>query len=60
MGTHNICIYKEVDKNYTDCNLKPKELLECTLTGVYAVIRSNTVAHFRNLCKENGSKIPAQ
>ena len=43
MGTHNICLYKEVDKNYTGCNLKIKELLICALTGVCAVIRSNTV-----------------
>ena len=21
MGTHNICLYKEVDKKYTGCNL---------------------------------------
>ena len=27
MGTHNICLYKEVDKKYTGCNLKPTELL---------------------------------
>ena len=22
MSTHNICLYKEVDKKYTGCNLK--------------------------------------
>ena len=27
MGTHNIFLYKEVDKKYTDCNLKTIELL---------------------------------
>ena len=43
MGTHNICLYKEVDKNYTGCNLKTKELLDCALIGACAVIRSNTV-----------------
>ena len=36
-------IYKEVDKKYTGCNLKTTELLDCTLIGVCAVIRSNTV-----------------
>ena len=24
-GTHNICLYKEVDRKYTDCNLKTME-----------------------------------
>ena len=43
MGTHNICLYKEVDKKYTVCNLKTTELLDCALIGVCAVIRSNTV-----------------
>ena len=43
MGTHNICLYEEVDKNYTGCNLKTTELLECALIGACAVIRSNTV-----------------
>ena len=43
MGTHNICLYKEVDKKYTGCNLKTTELLDCALIGVCAVIRSNTV-----------------
>ena len=42
MGTHNICLYKEVDKKYTGCNLKTTELLACGLIGVCAVIRSNT------------------
>ena len=50
MGTHNICLYKEVDKNYTCCNLKTRKLLDCVLIDVYAVIRLNmvvdcTVAH---------------
>ena len=43
MGTHNICLKKEVDKKYTGCNLKTTELLDCELIGVCAVIRLNTV-----------------
>ena len=43
MDTHNICPYEEVDKNYTGCNLKTTELLECVLIGACAVMRSNTV-----------------
>ena len=46
MGTHNICLYKEVDKKYTGYNLKTMELLDCALIGVCAVIRSNTVIWF--------------
>ena len=44
MTTHNICLYKEVDKKYTGCNLKTTELLDCALIGVCVVIRSNTVS----------------
>ena len=44
MSTHNICIYKEVDKKYTGCNLKSTELLDRVLIGVCAVIRSNMVS----------------
>ena len=44
MGTHNICLYKEVDKQYTGCNLKTTELLDCALIGICAVIRLNTVS----------------
>ena len=33
MGTHKICLYKEVDKKYNDSNLKTKELLDCALIG---------------------------
>ena len=29
MGTHNIWLYKEVDRKYTGCYLKTKELLDC-------------------------------
>ena len=43
MGTHNICLYKEVDKKYTGYNFKTMELLDCVLIVVCAVIRSNTV-----------------
>ena len=43
MSTHNICLYKEVDKKYTGCNLKTMELLDCALIGICAVIRLNTV-----------------
>ena len=43
MGTHNICLYKEVDKKYTGCNLKAAELLDCALIGACAIIRSNTL-----------------
>ena len=42
MGTHNICLYKE-DKRYTGHNLKIRELLDCVLTGVFAVSRVNMV-----------------
>ena len=40
MGTHNICLFIEVHKKCTGCNLKTTELLDCALTGVCAVIRS--------------------
>ena len=43
MSTHNICLYKEVDKKYSACNLKTTKSLDCALIGVCAVIRSNTV-----------------
>ena len=49
IGSHNICLYKEVNKKYTDYNLKTTELLDCALLGVCAVIRSNTVSLF-SLC----------
>ena len=55
MGTHNICLYKEVDKKYTGCNLKTTELLDCALIGVCAVIRSNTVVYiciYKKIVKE--------
>ena len=43
MSTQNICLYKEVKKKYTGCNLKTTEFLDCVLIGVWVVIRSNTV-----------------
>ena len=38
MGTHSICLNK-VAKNYTGCNLKTTELLECALIGICVVIK---------------------
>ena len=52
MSTHNICLYKEVDKKYTCCNLKTAELFDCVLIGVCAVIRLNTV-YFHGENKKN-------
>ena len=49
MGTHNTCLYKEVDKKYTGCNLKTTELLDCAHIGVCVVIRTNTVLAERNI-----------
>ena len=43
MGIHNICLYKEIDKKYTGCNLKTTKLLDCMLIGLCAVIRLNMV-----------------
>ena len=42
-STHNICLYKEVDKKYTGINLKTTDLLDCVPIGVCAVLRLNTV-----------------
>ena len=33
MGTHNICLYKVVDKKYSGCDLKTMELLDYGLQG---------------------------
>ena len=41
ISTDNICLYKEVAREYT-CNLKTTELLDCALLGVCVVIRSTT------------------
>ena len=43
MGTHNKCLYKEVDEKYTGCNMKTPKLLDCALIGLCVVIRPNTV-----------------
>ena len=43
LSTHNICLYKEVKKKNTGCNLKTMEFLDCALIRVCVVIRSNTV-----------------
>ena len=43
MGTHNICLYKEVYKKYTVCNLKTKKLFDCVFIAVCSVFRSNTL-----------------
>ena len=34
MGTHNICLYKEVDKKHIGCNLKTTKTLDCALRGM--------------------------
>ena len=36
MSTYNICLYEEVDKKYTGCNLKTTELLDYALIGICA------------------------
>ena len=46
MGTHNICLYTEIDKKYTGCKLKITDLLDYALIGVCSLIRLNTVFHF--------------
>ena len=43
IGTHNICLYKEVDKKYAGCNLKTSELLDCALIGVCAVTKEYSI-----------------
>ena len=58
MGTHLNCIDKSMQfkwitttyafiKKYTGCYLKTTELLDCAVTGVSAIIRSNTVFNLR-------------
>ena len=49
MSTHNICLYKEVKKKYTGCNLKTTEFLDRVLLGVCVVIRSNMVYKYPNI-----------
>ena len=43
MRTHNTCLYREIDRKYTGCNLKTTELPDGSLIGACAVIRANTV-----------------
>ena len=45
IGTHNICLYKNINKKYSGCNLMETGLHDCALIGVCAVIRSNTVLY---------------
>ena len=56
MGTHNMCLYKKVDKQYTGFNPKTTELLDCALIGICVVIRSN-MACFHGEIKKNISII---
>ena len=35
MSTHNICLYKEVDKKYTGCNLNYGIAWLCTYRGMW-------------------------
>ena len=46
MGTHNICLYKEVDKKYTGCNQMTMELFDCVLIGECVVNRLNAINIF--------------
>ena len=46
-----LCLYKEVDKKYTVCNLKTTELLNCVFIGVCAVIKSDSVYKFGSISK---------
>ena len=51
MGTHNMRLYKKVDKKYTGCNLNTTELFDSALIGLCVVIRSNMVCCFVcNIC----------
>ena len=47
MSTHNICLYEEVDKKYTGCNLKTTKLLDFVLIEVCAraleILKSESV-----------------
>ena len=58
VGTHLNCIDKSMQfkwitttyafiKKYTGCYLKTTELLDCAVTGVSAIIKSNTVFNLR-------------
>ena len=55
MDTHNICLYKVVDKKkkkkkkYTGRDLKTTELLDCAPIGACAVVRWNRIGQIRYL-----------
>ena len=49
MGTDKICLYIEVNKKYTGCNLKTTESLDCGLVGVCAIISLNMVFRHHNI-----------
>ena len=57
MGTHKICLYKEVYKNYTGCNLKTTALLDCALIGICAVIRLNMVIIYSHYLKHQRTRM---
>ena len=64
MSTHNISLYKEVNKRYTDCQLKTTKFLDCALIGLCAVIRSNVVGKISTFLVEKvalcGAIIPTE
>ena len=53
MSTHNICLYKEVKKKCTGCNLKTTEFLDSALIGICAVNRSNMVVYIWYMIDSN-------
>ena len=60
ISTHNICLYKEVARKYTFCNLKTAALLDCVLVGVCVVIRLNMVGiNFEAYVDTEGPDEPA-
>ena len=60
MGNLNICLYKEVDKKYTSCDLKTMELLNCALIVVCAVVRSNAVNNWSEMPISTGLQTVAR
>ena len=50
MVTHNICLYKEVDKQFTGCNLKTTRLLHCALRRVWYVFLACTPCNHPKFC----------
>ena len=47
MSTHNVCFYKKID---IQTNLKTTKLIDCALTGIFAVIRLNILCNRINFC----------